>query len=215
MPDRLASDGSVEASPVRLYSIQSLHHRLVAPSSSSAWLSCRQRSTAEVVPAYGPVPLTSNWRVMDPSEFQPSTISPARPSVQRIAGPRGLPSPSISQLPSPWPVALTPRISSALTEPPTSAWLIASVAATHTSCMSSSARWGSGLVMGTLRAPRLSSLPCRSKIAALTTDVPASNPRMYPSGMSFSPLSLRCIEVVLRHTLRRRTECAGPRSAAQ
>ena len=55
---------------------------------------------------------------------------------------------------------------------------MASVAATQTSCMSSSARCGSGLMIGTLLAPRLSSLPCRSKIAAFTTEVPASKPRM-------------------------------------
>jgi hypothetical protein len=160
------------------------------------------------------VPLTSNWRVIDPSVFQASTISPARPSVHSSAGPIGLPLPSMSQLPSPWPVAQTPRISSARTEPPVSAWLIASVAATHTSFMSSSARCGSGLVMGTLRAPLLSSLPCRSKIAALTTDVPASNPRMYPSGISFPPSILRCIEVVVRH-INRLAESAGRVPPAQ
>ena len=30
------------------------------------------------------MPLTSNWRVIDPSVFQASTMSPARPSVHRM-----------------------------------------------------------------------------------------------------------------------------------
>ena len=113
-------------------------------------------------------------------------MSPARPSVHRIAGPRGLPLLSISQLPSPCPGALTPRIWSARTALFTSAWWIASVAATQTSFMSSSARCGSGLVMGTLRAPRLSSLPSRSKIAAFTTEVPASMPRKVSPAMPYA-----------------------------
>jgi hypothetical protein len=83
MPASEASEASVEASPVRLYSIQSLHHRLVAPSRISGSLSCRQRSRAEVVPAYGPVPEMLNCLLTVPSAYQPSMMSPARPSVHR------------------------------------------------------------------------------------------------------------------------------------
>ncbi len=139
MPAREASEGSVDRSPVSLYSIQSLHHRLVAPCSSSFWFSTRQRSNADAVPAYGPRPETWNWSLIVPSAYQVSMMSPARPSVHRIAGPAGSPLASTSQVPSPWPVAEMAAISAAFTEEPSMASRMARVAATQTVSMSSSA----------------------------------------------------------------------------
>jgi hypothetical protein len=81
-------------------------------------------------------------------------------------------------------------ISSARTELLVRACWMASVPATQTSSMLSSAKCACGLVIGTLRAPRAISFPWMSKIAALTTDVPASNPMMY------SAMVLLCGEVV-------------------
>src|SRR4051812_37953975 len=92
MPNRLVSDGSEDLSPVSLYSTQSLHQRFVAPlPTSSGWFSSRHLRTAQVDPAYGPPPVVGKARETVPSAYQPSMMSPARPSVQRMAWSYGSP----------------------------------------------------------------------------------------------------------------------------
>ena len=173
-----ASDGSVARMPVNRPKIASLQQPAVAARSSvcGSFRSSHFRAAAGAPGNIAP-PLIRNTPSSTPERSHSSTSPPARPSNQDSAGRTGWKFSSVIQQPSPCPVMATESGGDPASRT-ASVTTAASVARmTSKSCSTAPLMPARSCINGMGRPCTASAFPDSSKIAALTTEVPASMPR--------------------------------------
>ena len=167
-----ASDSSTAYWPVNLRNSQPLQYSARwEPSSRCRSLSRSHFRMAPELPANPKLPLIRNASSSSPSVSQRSTMLPARPSFQRIAGPVGRPSLPTSQHPSPCAVIDSMRTGSCT---PCTTDRTVKTTASHTLYMSCSLKPGARRCTWVAWRTTFSSRPSSSNMTAFTMVVPAS-----------------------------------------